>query len=324
MTATAVSPALLLTAVVRHVERLSPSFVRIRFGGEGFEVIGPEGPTLDQRIKLLIPVRGRQVPRLDPTGWYAAWLALPEAERGFVRTYTARAIEGEGEQRRLVVDFVLHGAEAHGGGAPGPAGTWAAEASVGDEIGLVAPRRGHEQGFGGIEFAPADARRLALVADETALPALASIAEDLPPDAVGVAVVEVPGPGDFLDVRFPPGIEAHWVARGDRPRGTRTVATLRACLQLDADGPLAGSRPTPGRTADPDEDVWETAAYSSSGDDVAGSLDDASRLGPGDTYAWVAGDSGTVKACRRLLVGEGGLPRHQVAFMGYWKQGRAQ
>ena len=93
---------LLLTAVVRGVERLSPSFVRIRFGGHGFEHLGPEGPTLDQRVKLLIPAAGRPVPTalLDPESWYAAWLALPEADRGHIRTYTARAVEGEGMERR--------------------------------------------------------------------------------------------------------------------------------------------------------------------------------------------------------------------------------
>jgi NADPH-dependent ferric siderophore reductase len=323
VTTTAVNPVLLLTAVVRRVERLSPSFVRIRLGGEGFEHLGPEGPTLDQRVKLLIPSGGHRVPRLDPDGWYAAWLALPEEERGFVRTYTARAVEGEGDERQLVVDFVLHGPDGHGGAPAGPAGSWAEEATVGDEIGLLAPRRGHERTFGGIEFAPSAARRLILVADETAVPALASIAESLPADTDGVVVAEVPDASDFLDVRFPPGVEAHWIARGDRRRGCQTLETLRACLRLDTDGRPVHELPSLGRAADLDDDVWETAVFSSSGDDVAGALEDAARLGPDDTYAWVAGDSDTVKACRRLLVGEGGLPRHQVAFMGYWKQGRA-
>lgn len=323
MTTTAVNPALLLTAVVRRVERLSPSFVRIRFGGDDFEHLGPEGPTLDQRVKLLIPSTGHGVPRLDPDGWYAAWLALPEHERGHVRTYTARAVEGEGDDRQLVVDFVLHGPDGHGGAPAGPAGSWAEEATVGDEIGLLAPRRGHERSFGGIEFAPADARRLVLVADETAVPALGSIAEALPADADGIAVVEVPDATDFLDVRFPPGIEAHWIARGDRGRGSQTLATLRSCLRLDTEGRAPNELPSLGRSADLDDDVWETAMYSSSGDDVTVSLQEAALLGPDDTYAWVAGDSDTVKACRRLLVGEGGMPRHQVAFMGYWKQGRA-
>jgi iron complex transport system ATP-binding protein len=38
-------------------------------------------------------------------------------------------------------------------------------------------------------------------------------------------------------------------------------------------------------------------------------------------YVWVAGESGMVRAVRRYLVGEVGLDRTQVAFMGYWRQG---
>lgn len=327
MTTTTVSPVLLLTAVVRRVERLSPSFVRIRFGGSGFEHVGPEGPTLDQRIKLLIPAPGRPAPSalLHPEGWYAAWLALPEADRGHLRTYTARAVEGEGDDRHLVVDFVLHG---HGprvaaGAAAGPAGTWAADAAVGDEIGLLAPRRGQERAFGGIEFDPGTARRLVLVADETALPALASIVESLPAGARGVAVVEVPDAADFLDVRFPPGIERHWIARGTRPRGEQTLALLRACLGLQPDERAVADVAGLGPGVDLDDDVWETPVHSSSGAEITTVSSAPVRADVGETYAWVAGDSDTVKACRRLLVGEGGMDRPQVAFMGYWKQGRA-
>ena len=334
MTATTVCPVLLLTGVVRRVERLSPSFARIRLGGAGFEHLGPEGPTFDQRVKLVVPAPGRPVPtrRIAAEDWYAGWLALPPEDRGYLRTYTARAVEGDGEERQLVVDFVLHGASV--GEAAGPAGSWAANASVGDEIGVVAPRRGHEGAFGGIEFAPGPARRLVLVADETALPALASIVGSLPEEARGVAVIEVPGATDFLDVRFPPGIERHWLARGDRRRGSQTLATLRECLRLEVRGRVAGPDwpvlaidpaidPAGDTTDDPDDDVWETPGFSSSGDSVSRTSGEYEAVGPEDTYAWVAGDSDTVKACRRLLVGEHGMPRHHVAFMGYWKQGRA-
>ena len=225
-------------------------------------------------------------------------------------------------ERELVVDFVLHGPDDHGSGA-GPAGTWAARAAIGDELGLLAPRRGSERGFGGIEFAPGAARRIVCVADETAVPALASILESLPPDSTGVAIIEVPGASDFLDVRIPAGIEAHWVARGRRARGEQTLALVREWLRLDTDPRAVSDLPSLAR-ADLDDDVWETPVYSSSGDDVsAADADDRGGLGPDDTYAWVAGDSDTVKACRRLLVDEGGMPRSQVAFMGYWKHGRA-
>ncbi|MEA5119320.1 MAG: SIP domain-containing protein, partial [Propionicimonas sp.] len=40
-------------------------------------------------------------------------------------------------------------------------------------------------------------------------------------------------------------------------------------------------------------------------------------------YAWIAGESGVVTTLRRHLVRDLGLARSQVAFMGYWRIGRA-
>lgn len=316
MTTAAVSPALLLTGTVRAVERLSPSFVRITLGGDGFEHIGPEGATLDQRIKLIIPNDGMPVPAsiARAPSWYAAWLELPEHDRGHLRTYTARFVRGEGDERVLVVDFVLHGTDAQHAGPAGPAAAWAARAAAGDELGVLAPRRGVEDQFGGIEFAPGPARRLLLVADETAVPALASILESLDRDVRGVAVLEVPDAGDFLDLRAPEGIELSWIARRGRPRGGATVEAVRAGCGLDDEVVRA---PDAARKAG-DGDVWETPVYSSSGERVVpGPTPEV--VTPDELYAWVAGDSTTVKAVRRLLVGEFGMPRHRVAFMGYWK-----
>lgn len=332
MTAAAATAFLLLTGRVRSVERLSPSFVRIALGGPGFEHLGPDRPTYDQRVKLLIPSQGHGIPSsvMTADNWYAAWLALPEVERGHVRTYTARLVRGEGEGRELVIDFVLHGTDGTvasddhvgtGHGAAGPAAAWAAAAQPGDEIGVLAPRRGLEAHYGGIEFAPGDAdHHLVLVADETALPALASILEALPDDAEGCAVIEVPAAADFLDVGGPAGVERHWIARGNRPRGAASIARVRRVFGIDDPGPAVE------RSVDPDEEeIWETIIFSSSGEsDVVPDHEATPRLGPDQTYAWVAGDSDTVKAVRRLLVGELGLPRHQVAFMGYWKEGRPQ
>jgi NADPH-dependent ferric siderophore reductase len=44
----------------------------------------------------------------------------------------------------------------------------------------------------------------------------------------------------------------------------------------------------------------------------------------GDFYAWIAGEAGVVKTLRRLLVREHGVDRTRVAFMGYWREGRAE
>jgi NADPH-dependent ferric siderophore reductase len=41
-------------------------------------------------------------------------------------------------------------------------------------------------------------------------------------------------------------------------------------------------------------------------------------------YAWLAGEAGMVKALRRRLVRDLGLPRTAVAFMGYWRLGAAE
>ncbi|MEU2335506.1 siderophore-interacting protein [Streptomyces sp. NPDC006654] len=38
-------------------------------------------------------------------------------------------------------------------------------------------------------------------------------------------------------------------------------------------------------------------------------------------YAWIAGESGRVKELRRHLVGERGIDRRRVTFVGYWRRG---
>jgi NADPH-dependent ferric siderophore reductase len=41
-------------------------------------------------------------------------------------------------------------------------------------------------------------------------------------------------------------------------------------------------------------------------------------------YAWLAGEAGVIKTLRRYLVSEKGVDRKSVAFMGYWRHGRAE
>ncbi|MEU2061798.1 siderophore-interacting protein [Streptomyces sp. NPDC013455] len=51
----------------------------------------------------------------------------------------------------------------------------------------------------------------------------------------------------------------------------------------------------------------------------AAALPDAGRA-----YVWLAGESGTVKALRRHFVGERGVDRRRVTFVGYWRQGMTE
>jgi NADPH-dependent ferric siderophore reductase len=41
-------------------------------------------------------------------------------------------------------------------------------------------------------------------------------------------------------------------------------------------------------------------------------------------YAWLAGEAAVIKTLRRHLVTDCGVDRRSVAFMGYWRQGRAE
>ncbi|MER6030301.1 siderophore-interacting protein [Streptomyces sp. NPDC001851] len=41
-------------------------------------------------------------------------------------------------------------------------------------------------------------------------------------------------------------------------------------------------------------------------------------------YVWIAGESGHVKALRRHFVGERGVDRRRVTFVGYWRQGMTE
>ena len=57
--------------------------------------------------------------------------------------------------------------------------------------------------------------------------------------------------------------------------------------------------------------------------EVAGDVA-AAGAGVAGTYAWIAGEAGSVKLLRRHLVSEVGVARTNVAFMGYWRHGRSE
>ena len=303
-------PMILDEVEVTSVERLSPSFVRVELGGAVLADFGVDGPLYDQRIKLVFPNDAGNLPSFEGAddSWWDTWLEIPASERGHMRTYTVRDVRGTGVDTRLVVDLVLHMDD----GATGPGAAWASRAAVGDRLVTMAPRRGAE--FGGIEFAPVAATSLLLVADETAVPAVCSILEDLPPDAVGAAFLEVPVSGDVLDVCGPEGVEVVWLPRDGQPLGARVHPAVLAHLGTPVGGPLDEGD-------DVDPDLWETPTYSSSGEPV----ENATVVGHDldGLYAWIAGESGMVTALRRHLVRGLGMDRRQVAFMGYWRRGVA-
>ncbi len=299
-------PFLLAELEAVSVERISPSFVRVVLGGPDLAEYGVDGPRYDQRIKLIFPVPGQVAPAALDSEALESWWELPEEQRGPMRTYTIRDVLGSGREARLVVDIVVHQ-----DGLAGPGANWALAARPGHRVRVLAPRRGVP--YGGIEWAPPSVQDLLVVGDESALPAIASILEDLEPSSRGRVFVEVPDAGDIADLAAPTGIELCWLPRGHTDAGARVVPAIREHLGLES-GDFADQ-------TEVDPDLWETPTWSSSGEEVG-----QTRVMGGDLahfYAWIAGESRMVTTLRRALVGELGVDRSQVAFMGYWRKGVA-
>ncbi|MFC5337996.1 siderophore-interacting protein [Leucobacter denitrificans] len=309
-TANELPPFQMVRAKVSHVERVSPSFARITFAGDELADFGTPGATFDQRIKLVFPPETGLLPDLSGAGadWYQAWLSVPEAERGTMRTYSIREVRAGAQGTEVVIDFVLHLAP----GLSGPASCWAADAQVGQELLLIGPRRGRTDG-GGIEFDPGDAARVLLAGDETAAPAIARILEDAPADLRGDVFIEVPEMSDELAIAAPQGVTVRWIARGEDKttggHGERLISAVTDHLGVAAELQI--------QDLDSEELLWETPKYSGLGDELEASDPHADR------YFWIAGESGVVTTLRRHLVKTLGVDRAQVAFMGYWRHGVA-
>lgn len=321
---------------VLRARRLSPSFLRMTFTGPDLDIFADTG--LDQRIKLVLPAAcGARVDAnlFTSDTWFETWRAMPDDERYPLRTYTVRAVRQA--QREVDVDVVLHGvapgavttrgcglAELLGcacSAKAGPAVRWCAAARSGDPIVLIGPNARFEGPAGGIEWnPPADTRRFLLAGDETAVPAICSIVEQLPADARGHAFLEVPTEHDVLDVRAPEGMQLHWLPRSrptdapsgvriDAPHGSLLDAAVRTVV-TDAVERHEQAASTVFEDVDVDHGImWEVPEQPTAVDGV---------------YAWIAGEAGVVKELRRFLVRDTGIDRRAVAFMGYWRHGRAE
>lgn len=289
-------------AVVGEVvgaQRMSPHYVRITFRLP--PTVGGAGPTFDQRIRVGIPSPG-QPPWLPTSAdWYDEWLATRPEIRGHMRTYSVRALDRRPTETLLTIDVVLHGKP---GTAPGA--DWALSARPGNQASLILPARG-VAGVD-IEFDPGDAETIVLAGDETAAPAIARILEDLPGGARGHAFIEVPEVADQLPIAAPPGCTVRWLAREGRPRGERLVAAVIR----NATGGRMHAELADLPDYDEQELVWETPTFSALGE----SLGEPAR---GGEFYWMAGECRIVAGLRRRLVGDYGVPRSRIAFMGYWK-----
>lgn len=308
---------------VLRSERITPNFQRVTF--TGVDQMGPARVTRDLRIKIIIPgLKGLPDLPAGPEGIQVR-RALPEDERGIMRTYSVRDFRrpedpNQASQNRaeLDIDFVLH-TDEHG--QSGPASRWAEEAKPGDELLVIAPSIDDDSGAG-IEFSPGDCKTVQLYGDETALPAIAKTLSEWPEGTTGEAFIEVPTEADKQSVDAPDGVRIHWLVRESEnaDHGDLLISALEAAASAAQSGSEPGDQPQLDASSDDASAmVWETPQFSRNGEDLA-PVEDAEA---DDVYYWIAGESGAVTAMRRLLVQGRGVPRQCVSFMGYWKKGVA-
>ena len=326
---------------VSAVQELSPTFRRITFGGYPLRDFGVHGHTLDLRVKLVIPSQDLggaplPLPVFDTghAGWYRDWLAMDPAVRGSMRTYTVREARLDAVYPEIDIDFVMH---TDGHGHAGPAAIWASKAKPGDPLTIIGPnnRAAHcitAETYSGIEWRPGMAQRVLLAGDETAVPAISAILETLPSYMSGHAFLEVPRAGDFMELTSPADIEITWLARGtatgrSRQHGqllqeaVRKAVPVPGWVGITADDGGAGPEPD---DVNVDEDIlWETPSRLETSA-ASGSRNPHLPAGALPFYAWLAGEAGVIKELRRYLVRDVGIDRKQVAFMGYWRQGKAE
>ncbi len=191
------------TPVSRNTTRFT--FTAAEFAD--FEALGP-----DEFFALIIPVPGRDLPPLPAVDEDIREIinTIPEDVRPEVRWYTVRAHRPA--LAEIDVDIVLHGDS-------GPASRWATDAEPGDVIGFRESSAPY--------IAPEGGRQL-LVADETALPALAAILEQTPAGLDTVVMAEVPGPEDIPAIAT--DVEIAWFHRGDADPGSALLPALEAVV----------------------------------------------------------------------------------------------
>lgn len=278
-------------ARVDAIEQLSPHFVRLTLSHPDLADFRSDAP--DQRVKIILPpAPGAPIEFPEGTDWYQQYLQMPDHRRPIMRTYTVRATGESG----FDVDFVLHG-------DGGPASRWVSQTVPGDEIMVFGPTRDYAGPIGGYTWKGVDdGTEVLLAGDETAVPAIAGILDELKPGVHGAAYLEVPTRADILDVCPPPGVSVHWLTREHgQQHGAQLVDAIRGAEFALPHGDTGD--------LDDDEDVlWDIGEWT-----------DQTQF-----VAWLAGESGTIKTLRRHLVQDRHIDRKSVAFMGYWKFGRPE
>ncbi|WP_144109110.1 siderophore-interacting protein [Paraburkholderia sp. BCC1886] len=199
---------------VKQVHALTPHLIRVTFTGEDLQDF--VSASFDDHIKVFFPEPGADRPVLPEAGPDGP--VFPGGKRPTARDFTPRRFDQKA--RELDIEFAMHEA--------GPAATWAAQAQVGQYLGVGGPR--------GSLVIPTGFDWHLLIGDDTALPAIARRLEELPAGARAAVVVEVAD--ESAHIEFTTQAELHLVWCHRSAAGARGEALLQAVREtwLPEDG----------------------------------------------------------------------------------------
>jgi len=190
---------------VKQVRALTPHLIRVTFTGEDLHDF--VSASFDDHLKVFFPEPGADKPVLPEAGPDGP--VFPAGQpRPVARDFTPRRFDREA--RELDIEFAMHEA--------GPAATWAAQAKVGQYLGIGGPR--------GSLVIPKGFDWHLLIGDDTALPAIARRLEELPAGTRVAAVIEVADPSARIE--FTTQAELHLVWRYRSEAGVRGEPLLQA------------------------------------------------------------------------------------------------
>lgn len=179
-------------AEVQTVERLSPTMLRVVFGGgelASFEMVPATDAYINARFlpadsPVQVPFTDEDIEQLDPA-------LRPKPRRFTVRRWDPDRLE-------LTVDFVAHG-------DVGYAGSWAQRAQAGDRLQFTGPSGSYRPGE--------DLDWHLLVGDESALPAIGASLEALPAGKRAVVIAVVDDASCEIDLPTAAEVDVTWVHR---------------------------------------------------------------------------------------------------------------
>jgi NADPH-dependent ferric siderophore reductase len=201
---------------VKQVHALTPHLIRVTFTGDDLHDF--VSASFDDHIKVFFPEPGADKPTLPEAGPNGPVFA--EGKRPTARDFTPRRYDREA--RELDIEFAMHDA--------GPAASWAAQAQVGQYLGVGGPR--------GSFVVPTGFDWHLLIGDDTALPAIARRLEEMPAGKRVAAVIEVADPSAQIEFSTEAELHVVWCYReGAGQRGEALLQAVRdTYLPEDGEG----------------------------------------------------------------------------------------